>query len=258
MRGQVTLHGLHYVASRRPRILLLEQVAALLDKKYTQAWDFIRKVLTNLDYDFSFQVVNTRELGIPQSRPRLYVLAVCKESLVKPIGFPEARADKPDLHWFIDKTSRGTEKLVLPKYERLLGSQMWSRGYILDVQSSEKFQHVLKNCAPCLTKTRCKNHGYYIPKLLRRLSAVEMGRLQGLPLEVINALRAAAAAHGLPNHAFEEGVGDAMSINVLQTLLRRCCDAGGLTALGRRRDYWLDCPKDKCHQLSDNLWKRSQ
>lgn len=256
-RGQVTLHGLHYVATRRPRVLLLEQVAALLDKKHKQVWDFIRKVLQNLDYEFTFKVVNTKDFGIPQSRPRLYVLAVCKESLVNPIEFPVPRLDKPDLHWFIDKAIRGTEKLELPKYERLLGPQMWSQGYILDVQASEKFQHPLRNCAPCLTKTRCKNHGYYIPKLLRRLSAVEMGRLQGLPLEVSNALTAAVAEHGLADRAFEEAVGDAMSINVLQTLLRRCCDSGGLT-LGRRRDYWLDCPKDKCHQLSDTLWKKSQ
>lgn len=257
-RGQVTLHGLHYVASRRPRILLLEQVSALLDKNHKQVWDFIQKVLRNLDYEFAFKVMNTKDFGIPQSRPRLYVLAVCRESLVRPLEFPEARSQQPDLHWFIDKGSRGTEKLHLPKYERILGDEMWSRGYVLDVQASEKFQHVQKNCAPCLTKTRCAQHGFYIPKLFRRLNAVEMGRLQGLPQEVIQTLRTAAEKAGLADHAFEAAVGDSMSINVLQTLLRRCCDSGGLTVLGRRRDFWLDCPKDKCHQLSDTLWKKSR
>lgn len=255
-RGMVTLQGLLYIATRRPRAVVLEQVAALLDKSHRQVWVFLQQVLRDLDYDVTFQIVNTRDYGIPQSRPRVYIVAICKESVTKPFVFPAKRDKRPDLHLFLDKTKRGTERLDLPHYEAKLGPSVWTQGYVLDVAASKKFQHPMRNCAPCLTKTRCKQHGYYIPKLQRRLSSVEMARLQGLPAAVHEALATTVADKGLPDRSVEEAIGDAMSINILQTLLRRCCESAGLLSLPRQKDFWLDCPADKCHQLSDALWAK--
>eukprot|EP00438_Fugacium_kawagutii_P009150 Skav206191 [mRNA] locus=scaffold1844:172956:175884:- [translate_table: standard] len=202
-RGMVTLHGVHDIASTRPR------AASSL----------------------------SRYLGIPQSRPRVYLLAVSQETVAHPLVMPERRASHPDLHTFLDKTSVGTEVLKLPKYEQQLGPKLWSYGYIVDVAASLRYQHALTNCCPCLTKTRCQQHGYYIPKLRRRLSVDEMSRLQGLPSTVTAGLREVADASG--SRWVEEGVGDGMSINVLQTMLRRLLDSAGLTSLGESKDFWL-------------------
>ena len=106
----------------------------------------------------------------------------------------------------------------------------------------------------CLTRTRCKQSGYYIPKLLRRLSPVEMAKLQGLPLAVANPLL--ATANDLAAGSFEEAVGDAMSINVLQTLPGRVCTSAGLAHVPAQKEYWLLCPAEKLHQLSDQLWAK--
>lgn len=134
---------------------------------------------------------------------------------------------------------------------------MWTQGYVLDLQASAKFQSILRNFCPCLTKTRCKQHGFDIPKLLRRLNDFEdfeMAKLQGLPSAVTNALM--AAAQDLPAGSFGAAVGDAMSINVLQTMLRHLCDAAGMFNLPESHDFWRQCPKDRCHQLSDSLWAK--
>ena len=253
-RGLATLHGLEYAASCRPRALLLEQVSSILDKNHTQLWNFVLKILSKLDYTFVHGVVNTRSFGIPQSRPRVYLMAICSESVVQSLAMPSPRADQPDLHTFLQKDLKGTEKLSLPFYEKELGKSLWTHGYVLDVESSETFQSVLRNCAPCLTKTRCKQSGYYIPKLLRRLTGHEMGKLQGLPQPVMEALM--AAGRDLSKGAFQEAVGDAMSINVLQTMLRRLLRSSGLTKLDSDKDFWLLCPANRCHQLSDNLYQK--
>ena len=166
----------------------------------------------------------------------------------KPLSIPEPRATHPDLHTFLQKTIKGTEKLDLPNYERRLGSNMWTQGYVLDVQASAKFQSILRNCCPCLTKTRCKQHGFYIPKLLRRLNDFEMAKLQGLPSAVTNALM--AAAQDLLAGSFGAAVGDAMSINVLQTMLRHLCDAAGMFDLPESHDFWRQCPKDTVDVIS--------
>eukprot|EP00435_Cladocopium_sp_Y103_P019165 s2839_g4.t1 len=100
-RGMVTLQGLLYVSAQRPRAILLEQVAA------RQVWHFVLKILKLLEYEVKYAICNTRDFGIPQSRPRLYVVAVCKEALMKPLKFPEARSTKPRLHTFLDKENWG-------------------------------------------------------------------------------------------------------------------------------------------------------
>ena len=52
-RGMVTLHGLHYVSAQRPRVILLEQVAAMLDRNHRQVWQFLLKILRLLEYEVS-------------------------------------------------------------------------------------------------------------------------------------------------------------------------------------------------------------
>ena len=153
-RGLLTLKGLEYVALCRPKVLVLEQVKAILEKKHSQIWNYILKILNQLEYVVDHQVLSTQDFAIPQSRPRVYILAVAKEICKGTMKLPEKRSEKVDLHHFIDKDKTGSEVLRLPKYEGLLGSKMWRKGYILDVGSSEKFQAVMTNCAPCLTHTR--------------------------------------------------------------------------------------------------------
>ena len=96
---------------------------------------------------------------------------MAKEICAGTVKLPEKRSEKVDLHHFIQKDKSGSEVLQLPRYEELLGSKMWRKGYILDVGSSEKFQAAMTNCAPCLTHTRLGQGGYYIPKTEAALAA---------------------------------------------------------------------------------------
>lgn len=252
-RGMITLQGLRYICTKRPRCLILEQVSALLDKPHKHVWQFLKKILVWLDYEIVWGKLNTRHYGIPQNRCRLYVIAVAKESLRAPLSMPAPRENHPDLHTFINKSVTGSERLSLPTYEEKLGEAMWKKGFVLDVQASARFQHPLVNCSPCLLKTRCAQGGYYIPKLQRRLLSEEVARFQGLPQPVIAAM---SAVENLSVRALDEAAGDAMSVNVLQLVLRRCCDSAGLTRLGPSKDFWLNCPADKCFELSDKLWEK--
>ena len=72
-----------------------------------------------------------------------------------------------------------------------------------------------------------------------------MARLQGLPSAVADKLMKVT----VPRRAFEEAVGDGVSV----TAVRRCLDAAELTALGEGRDWWLRCPRHQCFQLADDL-----
>lgn len=258
-RGKVTLKGLEYIASSRPEIVVLEQVAALTHRRHRKVWDFIKKVFGMLDYQLSYGVLNTRHYGIPQSRPRLYVLAIASESVSdqSKCEMPAARPGKVDMHYFLDKTDVGTEILSLPHYEAKLGNKIWEKGFVLDIGASEKFQHALTNCCPCLTYSRLKSNGYYIPKLKRRITTIEAGRFQGVPSKVVAAMMAKAEKAKLPACTVRAAIGDAMSLNILTLVLRRGLGAVGMKNMSNKKDYFVNCPSEKCHQLSDTLFDKN-
>ena len=88
----------------------------------------------------------------------------------------------------------------------------------------------------------------WAPKSDLAFNDFEMAKLQGLPLAVTNALM--AAAQDLLAGSFGAAVGDAMSINVLQTMLRHLCDAAGMFDLPESHDFWRQCPKDTVDVIS--------
>ena len=198
-------------------------------------------------------MLNTKQFTIPHSRSRMYLIAVARESLVHELSFPPARSEHADLHFFLEKDKVGTEVLSLPFYEEKLGNRLFQKGYILDVGSSQRFQSVMPNLSPCLTKSRLKAAGYYIPKLRRRLTLAEAAQLQGVPPQILQAMEEAAKLHRLPKRSVDESLGDAMSVNVLMSVLRRALDACGLTKLGSGKDFWLQVPLG---EASVNLSKK--
>ena len=129
-----------YIAEKRPRAIILEQVAAILQKKHSKIFQFMQKILRELDYRFEIRVLNTKQFTIPHSRSRMYLIAVARESLVHELSFPPARSEHADLHFFLEKDKVGTEVLSLPFYEEKLGNRLFQKGYILDVGSSQRFK----------------------------------------------------------------------------------------------------------------------
>lgn len=129
---------------------------------------------------------------------------------------------------------------------------MWSKGYILDVGSSEKFQSVMTNASPCLTKTRLQQDGYYIPKLRRRLLLEEAAALQGLPFQVVQAMCQAAESHGLSQQTIAGSIGDAMSINVLAQVVM-----AGMTCAGMAKfssNPWRTVSGESAPNLTTQLF----
>ena len=121
--------------------------------------------------------------------------------------------------------------------------------------ASPRWQHVVRNAAPCLIKTRMAQHGYYIPKLRSRLLPEEAAALQAVPSPVFAAMTAAARDNNIPLSAVAGSLGDAMSVNVLASVLMRGLNHAGLAKFGPKQDYWrlVENGPSAAH-LSDNLF----
>lgn len=68
------------LADARPQAFVLENVYALTynNKASRPAFDRLLKELTAAGYEFNFKVLNAADYGVPQSRPRLFIVGVRK------------------------------------------------------------------------------------------------------------------------------------------------------------------------------------
>lgn len=72
---------------KRPKYLLLENVKALVSKKFAPTFLKWLQVLEELGYTNYYKVINATECGVPQNRERIFCISVLGDH--KPFKFPE-------------------------------------------------------------------------------------------------------------------------------------------------------------------------
>lgn len=94
-RGIPLVAGLRYIAYHKPPIVLLEQVTGFLEKKHWLAQKMLRKTFAACGYTVRAKVLQTCDHGLPQSRPRLWVVAL--RNPIAEFRFPKALGKCPPL-----------------------------------------------------------------------------------------------------------------------------------------------------------------
>ena len=78
-------------AVKRPKFLLLENVPGLLSHDSGRTFATILASLDELGYDVTWQVLNSADFGVPQSRKRVYIVGYLREKCAGAIlSFAEA------------------------------------------------------------------------------------------------------------------------------------------------------------------------
>ena len=79
VRGTLFFEIARIAAHKRPAYLLLENVPGLLS--HNRGWTFtvILNALSELGYDVVWQVLNSKDFGVPQSRKRVYLICYLRE-----------------------------------------------------------------------------------------------------------------------------------------------------------------------------------
>lgn len=73
----------------QPKYLLLENVKALVSKKFKPDFDRWLQKLESLGYNNYWQVLNAKDYGVPQNRERVFVVSIRKDVDTKGYKFPE-------------------------------------------------------------------------------------------------------------------------------------------------------------------------
>ncbi len=73
-RGTLFFEIARIAAVKRPKYLLLENVPGLLSHDEGRTFAVILNSLSELGYDVAWQVLNSKDYGVPQSRKRVYII----------------------------------------------------------------------------------------------------------------------------------------------------------------------------------------
>jgi hypothetical protein len=197
------------------------------------SWKEIAREIVSIGYKLYWKMISTREHGIPQSRPRVYIVAIRSDSLLKELKWPDDSPMKP-IATFLNKGSKRKRKLgkvakaVLKKALSQIvdaGGNPQKEFWMIDVCASDEWASWSKDCSPCVTRSRGPNGFWITHKDYNGMMTVD----EVMALQGFDAQRMQWEKSGLSKTAFGHALGDAMSMNVLKKVLRSARIAAGLS-----------------------------
>jgi DNA (cytosine-5)-methyltransferase 1 len=88
-RGNMFFNICQIIEAKRPKAVFLENVLHLLKHDDGKTFEIIQNTLEEmLGYDFYYKVVRASDYGLPQHRPRVYMVAFDKSLKLPPFFFP--------------------------------------------------------------------------------------------------------------------------------------------------------------------------
>ncbi len=102
-RGLVVYHCLQYIFTKRPRAIVLESVVGLCHGQKNEFLD-IMTILESMGYGVTWDIINSNQCGIPQSRVRAYIVAIHNQSKKDTFMFPQPMKVIPHVRKHLDNT----------------------------------------------------------------------------------------------------------------------------------------------------------
>ena len=132
--GTKTRSGLFFEALRiiedlKPKYAVAENVKNLTSNKFRKQFDIILKSLEEAGYNNYYQVLNSKDFGIPQNRDRVFIVSIRKDidkGFCFPKGFPlkkrlkDLLEEHPNEKYYLDSVKNFFQFLIyIQSYEGL-------------------------------------------------------------------------------------------------------------------------------------------
>ena len=161
-RGTMFFEIARFAKQIKPRFLFLENVKGLLSHEKGNTFGTILHTLDELGYDAEWQVLNSKNFGVPQNRERVFIIGHLRGSGGREV-FPIGRTNEEtgcNLVGMLDIKGKdqirrvyGTDG-ISPTLTTMQGGGQEPK--ILDDQGRRNKQHTLKETVPTL---RAQSHG---------------------------------------------------------------------------------------------------
>jgi len=114
-RGTLFFDIARVLSARQPRYVVLENVKGLLHHDEGRTFDTILGVLADIGYDVQWEVLNSRYLGVPQNRERVYIVGHLRTEVgSRPEVFPVTEpSGQPEPHTLVENEKTFGARAVL-------------------------------------------------------------------------------------------------------------------------------------------------
>lgn len=226
--GNLTRSGLYYEGIRilrevMPKFSLVENVKALISKKFSKEFNMILKDLDDAGYNTYRACYNAAEFGVAQHRERVYIVSIRKDidngkfglmpyTDIHPAKLKDFLFEGPieSKHYINEKLlSNFREKLTINKNTNIISLGQVSN----DGSQAGKVYSIYGNFPTLCACTHGYALGYImIGKLIRRLLPIECGRLMGFDdFDIIKCMNA-----GISDTQMYKMLGNSIVVNVLE------------------------------------------
>lgn len=209
-RGTLFFDIARILKEKHPRLLLLENVKGLLSHDNGNTFKTIISTLDELRYDLQWQVLNSKDFGVPQNRERVFIIGHLRGTprpKVFPIGESGQKDDRkrPLAHTLNATDWRGANR---NQKQTTIAVPVLTPDRAERRQRGRRFK---ANGDPSFTLTSQDKHGIYDGKLIRRLTPIECERLQGFPDNWTK---------DLSDTQRYKTLGNAVTVNVIEEIVR--------------------------------------
>lgn len=178
-RGTLFFEVARILRDKRPRYLVLENVKGLLSHDSGKTFQVILGVLSDIGYDVQWQVLNSKNFGVPQNRERVYIVGHLRGTS-RPQVFPLGNFNSKTLRELTTQKSQGYRVYDTNGISTTIASQAGGIGAKTGLHANTIDANYYKgiNTNPGhASSQRAIQDGTKI----RRLTPTECERLQGFP-----------------------------------------------------------------------------
>ena len=168
---------LKYAAQKKPKILILENVASLAHAKHKDTRKKIARTLRP-SYNLVAKTINSLQFNVPQRRKRLYLVATLKSVARRNLAVPDKARTKrklPQLHEFLglqarpelpdvknwSQTARSNYLAALKKH-KCTPREAAKKNLIIDLASSKSRRASCMGIMPTITASRGAPRSYFL------------------------------------------------------------------------------------------------
>jgi DNA (cytosine-5)-methyltransferase 1 len=177
-RGNIMFHCISVIKIKQPKFFILENVKGFMTNDSGNTMKVLVKSLEEAGYTVHHKLLNTKDFGLPQNRPRVYFVGI-RNDLDIQFEFPrEVMAMQTIDSLLVDHTYNPDNIPSKNNRNNLLRS---SKGTISPtdhwISTDTGFGNAMNGICPTLTK----KSGFFSNKYNRRLTNMECLKLQGFP-----------------------------------------------------------------------------
>ena len=212
-RGTLFFDIARILNTKRPRMLLLENVKGLLSHDNGDTFRTILWVLHELGYDVQWQVLNSKDFGVPQNRERVFIIGHLRGTH-RPEVFPIRAADQ--------EINKGIVSTAID-------GNYWKGPDKHGQRTMIIFGDGHKNNTPTdIVPTLRAGRKFDMDKI-RRLTPTECERLQGFP---------DGWTEGVSDTQRYKCLGNAVTTNVITEIGKRLTNGWGAVGMWTRRKIY--------------------